>query len=296
MLRIPGLNTGISQDIQKFLEDSNSHNIDDTKASLQILKYKDKINSEIKKEWLKISEFKYNYNAGKSSSENVNLINQELNHQEYTEKQHSINFKLIEEDIKIRNEYLYYLIGIYVQIGNIESEIETYKKEFVKVQSEKYTYKEGEAPEKGYSKMCSTYENVLSNYQFGLANQEELKSFSSINTSLKYMRKLFSKSNKAVVSKELFENLTNEQKRDLKSFMKMRFSKLVNDKTIVSYNRMPQLKSIISNLRIIFFEDEDYNVQAQVIYKEKPRTAICGRAIMKMKTSILVSLIFIFCV
>jgi len=89
---------------------------------------------------------------------------------------------------------------------------------------------------------------------------------------LKITRKIFSKSNKAIASKELFENLTNDQKKDLKSFYKLRFEKLIKDKTIVNLNRMPELKSIARNLRLIFFEDEDFNVQGQVLFKDKPST------------------------
>lgn len=111
-------------------------------------------------------------------------------------------------------------------------------------------------------KELEVYEEVLARYQFGLANKE-LKDFSSINTSLKYMRKLFKSNNHAQVPKELFENLNTEQKRDLKSFQKMRFSALIKDKTIVKY-KMPQLQSIMPNLRIIFFEDENFDIQVQV--------------------------------
>jgi len=135
--------------------------------------------------------------------------------------------------------------------------------------------------------MKEVYDKIFSNYQFGWANPK-LESFSSINTSLKITRKIFSKSNKAIASKELFENLTNDQKKDLKSFYKLRFEKLIKDKTIVNLNRMPELKSIARNLRLIFFEDEDFNVQGQVLFKDKPSTIMWGRAIKETKTSILV--------
>mmetsp|Transcript_27536 Transcript_27536/g.24408 ORF Transcript_27536/g.24408 Transcript_27536/m.24408 type:complete len:104 (+) Transcript_27536:315-626(+) len=98
----------------------------------------------------------------------------------------------------------------------------------------------------------------------------KLESFSSINTSLKFTRKIFSKSNKAIASKELFENLTNDQKKDLKSFYKLRFTKLIKDKTIVNLSRMPELKSISDSLRLIFFEDDNFNVQGQVLFKDRP--------------------------
>ena len=248
LFRIPEINLAGYDDLQSFLIDANSHNVDSTKASLEILRLKDRINSEIKKEWQRKDH------------------GNDMNEAEFAERHHAHNYTLIEEEIKLRNSHLYYLLGLYYQLRNLSSETERFKNTVKKQELE-------------------AYETVLANYQFGLANQE-LKNFSSINTSLKYMRRLFSKSNSAMVSKELFENLTNDQKRELKSFHKLRFMKLLNNKTIVKYH-MPQLKTILPNLRIVFFEDESYNVQVQVIFKDRPKTAVCGRAIMKTKTSII---------
>lgn len=235
LLRIP--------EIKMFLDNPDSHEAETSKYSLEIMQLKDKIKK-----------------ASGHSDEDKDVFDN-IDPWIYTK---------IEEDIKERNNYAYYLIGVYVQICNIETEIEVYNSEYQAIEVG-HDVEEGQST--GNSHMVEAYNNVMSNYMFGLANRE-LRNFSSINTSLKFMRKLFSKKNRAIVSKELFENLTNDQKKDLKSFKKFKFSKLVSDKTIVNYSRMPQLRSILSNLRIVFFEDENYNVKAQIIFKDKPKTAM----------------------
>ena len=210
---------------------------------------------------------------------------------EFADKIHTDNYAIIEEEIKLRNSHLTYLRFVFRQILEIEEEIEYYKKDFQKaITMDKYVSKSSSS---GYSvkfsQLKQAYDNLFSNYQFGCANPE-LENFSSINTDLKYARKIFSKSNRAIASKELFENLTNEQKKELKSFHRVSFSKWVKDKTIINLNRMPELRTIIKNLNITFFEDEHYNVQGQVIFKDTPRTAMWGSAIKNTKSSILVSI------
>uniref|UniRef100_A0A7S3J0P6 Uncharacterized protein n=1 Tax=Euplotes harpa TaxID=151035 RepID=A0A7S3J0P6_9SPIT len=123
------------------------------------------------------------------------------------------------------------------------------------------------------------YKDTLKNYQFGLANTD-LKNFSSKNMRILY------KNNSPSVSKELSENLTKEQKKDMMSFKKLKFKDLLADKTIKRC-LLQQLKTISSNLRVIFQEDESFNVQILVVFKEKSRTVMCGRATTKNKTSVL---------
>jgi len=163
---------------------------------------------------------------------------------DFIERRHAENYQKVEEDIYKRDSYLRYLVTLYDLLNSMNREIRINSKIVEKVEVE-------------------IYEDVLSKYQFGLANQE-LKDFSSINTSLKFMRKLFKKGNNTTVPKELFENLTLEQKRDLKSFRKMKFKQLLKDGTITKYNKMPQLEKIESNLKVIFFEDENFDIQVQV--------------------------------
>ena len=91
----------------------------------------------------------------------------------------------------------------------------------------------------------SIYKETLKNYQFGLANTD-LRNFSSKNMSI-----LFKKSNTTAVSKELFENLTKGQKKDMVSFKKLKFKSLLNDGTIIKY-QLDQLAVLAPYLRVIF--------------------------------------------
>lgn len=129
-------------------------------------------------------------------------------------------------------------------------------------------------------KELNYYETTLINYQFGLANHE-LKKYSSIDVSLKNMRKLFRTASSSTVSKELFENLSKKQKEELKSYKKIRFKKLLDNGTIKCL--LPQLEVIYSNLRIVFYEDNDFRIHVEVIYKENTRSGIWGKALNKSK-------------
>ena len=101
---------------------------------------------------------------------------------------------------------------------------------------------------------------------------------------------LFKKSNTTAVSKELFENLTKEQKKDMVSFKKMKFKSLTSDKTIVKC-QLDQLSVIASYLRVIFQEDEHFNVHVLLVYKEKPKGFLCGKASTKNKTSVILNFV-----
>ena len=208
LLRIPDINTNVYHDIQLFLEDTNSHLVENHHNSQEIKRSKDKILSSIKKDWEKYGN------------------KEDMTELEFADKIHSDNYAIIEEEIKLRNSHLTYLRFVFRQILEIEEEIEYYKKDFQKaITMDKYVSKSNSS---GYSvkfsQLKQAYDNLFSNYQFGCANPE-LENFSSINTDLKYARKIFSKSNRAIASKELFENLTNEQKKELKSFHRVSFSK-----------------------------------------------------------------------
>ena len=53
----------------------------------------------------------------------------------------------------------------------------------------------------------------------------------------------------------------------------MRFSKLISDGTINEL-LLPQFRDLIPNLRTIFYEDSNYNIHVEVIYKENLKTPI----------------------
>jgi hypothetical protein len=243
LLRIPNINASGFSSFEHFLRlnshaagqleiDNNGVEATNTKAELEIKKYKEIIKKHLEKE----------FEQQKVAMKDVKGV-QEVHETDFYERRHAKVFQRIEEEIKRRDKHLRYLVELFNLMTNMSNAIEKMRKTAEK-------------------KELEVYEEVQARYQFGLANKE-LKDFSSINTSLKFMRKLFKSNNHAQVPKELFENLNNDQKRDLKSFQKMKFSALIKDKTIIKY-KMPQLQSIIPNLRIIFFEDENFDIQVQV--------------------------------
>ena len=87
----------------------------------------------------------------------------------------------IEEKIVKRRDYLLYLTDIYNIIYDIDNLLQS---DLQLVEKDELNY----------------YHNTLLNYQFGLANQD-LKKYSSIDGSLKYMRALFKEVNTPIINK-----------------------------------------------------------------------------------------------
>ncbi|CAI2377914.1 unnamed protein product [Moneuplotes crassus] len=277
VLRSPESESGGFNSMNELLLDAEAQPVNHANPQAEtIRKGKLKIVETIDKKWEE--------NGGKDG----------ITRSEFSDKIHSENYDRIENEISKRNQHLTYLRVVFQNLIDLESEIEYYKKDFhVALKSDKLAKSNSNQYPISFTNLKLAYDNLFKNYRFGCANRK-LESFASINKQMKYANQIFKKSNKSIASKELFENLTNDQKRDLKSFHRMRFTKLLRDGTIVNLNRMPELESIKNNLGVTFFEDQNYNIQGQVIFKDRPKTAMCGAAIKNTKSSILVVFILTF--
>lgn len=234
----------------EFLYDDKLHKELSGSHYLNVLKLREKLQKEM--------DVNQSMNPDKNPDLFEKLIPKRLEYYRMIEKS-------VINSIKIRRRHISYLINVYTKLKDVEYLVDLKTSNANNIE-------------------LPIYQKAWYYYQWGLAN-DDLGDFASINTSLKYMRKLMKKVTSAVVSKELLENLTREQKKDLKSYTKMKYSKLLDNHTIVN-PLLPQLKTIASNCQMIFFEDELFNIHAHLIYKDKARTAMCGKGLLKTKTSI----------
>lgn len=197
LLRIPEIDCQKFSDFQEFLDDNRYVKLNNPELVEKIRKNKKKIKHILFKRWEEERK------------------KEEMQEKEFYARVHLENYQRIEEEITERNQHLIYLKFVYNNITELEEEVEYYKKDFHNSQTiDKYVKKNHNVhyPIR-FSNMKLAYDNMFNNYQFGWANHK-LESFSSINTNLKFARKIFSKFERWI----LFSDQSNRIQRTFWKF------------------------------------------------------------------------------
>lgn len=102
-----------------------------------------------------------------------------------------------------------------------------------------------------------------------------MKKYADAESSLKKMKQIMEFAAGRSISKELFENLLNKEKLQLRVFAKRSVKKLMAKRVITNIH-IVQLRNIVDKCFLVMMEDEESNLNTKIMF-EDTRRPFCGR-------------------
>ena len=115
-------------------------------------------------------------------------------------------------------------------------------------------------------------QTIQQNYQFGLANRDM---YLLINQShLPNMNETLLYTTKQKMSMGLKKNLSNKQKQNIKGYIQLEASQLIDDKTITDV-KIPELEPLMPKCHCVLIEGEGQKIEFKLVLRET-KISLCG--------------------